>query len=86
MHGAYLLTRSNEMSRLEADPVRFPSGIRGLADYVHALGLKLGIYQVTHTVIHRLLEEGYLYLRLSTTHVLYLNVTVIAFTNSWNIF
>jgi alpha-galactosidase len=30
--------------RLAADPVRFPSGIKALADYVHAKGLKLGIY------------------------------------------
>ncbi len=27
-----------------ADPVRFPGGIKALADYVHAKGLKLGIY------------------------------------------
>ena len=27
-----------------ADPQRFPSGIKALADYVHALGLKFGIY------------------------------------------
>ena len=27
-----------------ADPQRFPSGIEGLADYVHSLGLKFGIY------------------------------------------
>lgn len=30
--------------RLQADPVRFPSGIKGLADYMHAKGLKLGVY------------------------------------------
>jgi alpha-galactosidase len=30
--------------RLTSDPVRFPSGIKALADYVHARGLKLGIY------------------------------------------
>jgi alpha-galactosidase len=30
--------------RLVPDPVKFPSGIRGVADYVHAKGLKLGIY------------------------------------------
>jgi alpha-galactosidase len=30
--------------RLVPDPVKFPSGIRGVADYVHGLGLKLGIY------------------------------------------
>ncbi|QNU66656.1 carbohydrate-binding protein [Ruminiclostridium herbifermentans] len=29
---------------LRADPNRFPSGIKALADYVHAKGLKLGIY------------------------------------------
>ena len=29
---------------LVADPVRFPYGIQGLADYVHSKGLKLGIY------------------------------------------
>ncbi len=27
-----------------ADPARFPSGIKALADYVHSKGLKLGIY------------------------------------------
>ncbi|MET8148791.1 NPCBM/NEW2 domain-containing protein [Actinoplanes sp. NPDC005259] len=30
--------------RLVADPVKFPNGIRGVADYVHGKGLKLGIY------------------------------------------
>ncbi|KAK7503870.1 hypothetical protein BaRGS_00004993 [Batillaria attramentaria] len=29
---------------LVADPDRFPSGMKALADYVHAKGLKLGIY------------------------------------------
>ena len=29
---------------LMADPDRFPSGIKALADYVHKLGLKFGIY------------------------------------------
>ncbi len=31
-------------NRLYPDPVRFPSGIKQLADYVHSKGLKLGIY------------------------------------------
>ncbi|MEU4443653.1 NPCBM/NEW2 domain-containing protein [Actinosynnema sp. NPDC050801] len=37
--------------RLQADPVRFPGGIKALADYVHGKGLKLGIYSSagTHT-------------------------------------
>ncbi|XP_029581696.1 alpha-galactosidase A isoform X2 [Salmo trutta] len=30
--------------RLQADPKRFPRGIKKLADYVHSKGLKLGIY------------------------------------------
>ncbi|MFE0461894.1 NPCBM/NEW2 domain-containing protein [Kitasatospora sp. NPDC058965] len=36
---------------LVADPVRFPHGIKALADYVHAKGLKFGIYSSagTHT-------------------------------------
>uniref|UniRef100_A0A0B7A7V6 Alpha-galactosidase n=1 Tax=Arion vulgaris TaxID=1028688 RepID=A0A0B7A7V6_9EUPU len=31
--------------KLVPDPVRFPSGIRALANYVHSKGLKLGIYE-----------------------------------------
>ncbi|XP_071765003.2 alpha-galactosidase A [Centroberyx gerrardi] len=30
--------------RLQADPKRFPGGIKKLADYIHSKGLKLGIY------------------------------------------
>jgi len=29
---------------IQADPVKFPSGIKALADYVHSKGLKFGIY------------------------------------------
>src|SRR5215216_6336000 len=29
---------------LVPDPVRFPNGIKAVADYVHSKGLKLGIY------------------------------------------
>ena len=32
-------------NRLQPDAVRFPSGIRNLADYVHSKGLKFGIYE-----------------------------------------
>src|SRR5450756_1840522 len=31
--------------RLVPDPVKFPEGIAAVADYVHSLGLKLGIYE-----------------------------------------
>lgn len=34
--------RDRESHRLVADKKRFPSGIRQLADYIHAKGLKLG--------------------------------------------
>ncbi len=37
--------RDPETGRLVPDPVKFPSGIDGTADYVHAKGLKLGIYE-----------------------------------------
>ncbi|MGH2885072.1 MAG: glycoside hydrolase family 27 protein, partial [Solirubrobacteraceae bacterium] len=30
---------------LVADPTRFPAGIKPVADYVHSLGLKLGLYE-----------------------------------------
>ncbi|WP_199273160.1 glycoside hydrolase family 27 protein [Streptomyces broussonetiae] len=35
--------------RLVPDPAKFPDGIKGTADYVHALGLKLGIYEDSGT-------------------------------------
>jgi len=31
--------------KLVADPVRFPHGMKALADYVHSKGLKMGIYE-----------------------------------------
>ncbi len=36
--------------RLVPDPVRFPNGIAALADYVHARGLRLGIYTSAGTL------------------------------------
>jgi alpha-galactosidase len=40
------MTRNRDASgNLVADPNKFPSGIKALADYVHSLGLKLGIYE-----------------------------------------
>lgn len=37
-------TNRNANGVIVADPTRFPGGIKALADYVHARGLKLGIY------------------------------------------
>jgi alpha-galactosidase len=39
-----LKQRDNTTQRIVPDPVKFPNGIKGVADKVHALGLKLGIY------------------------------------------
>jgi alpha-galactosidase len=40
------LTHSRDANgRLVPDPVKFPDGIKGTADYVHSKGLKLGIYE-----------------------------------------
>lgn len=36
--------RRDREGQLQADPARFPDGIRSLADYAHARGLKLGLY------------------------------------------
>lgn len=45
------------------DPVRFPSGMKALADYVHERGLKLGLYSDagTHTCGGRLGSLGHEY-------------------------
>ncbi|MGW2613441.1 glycoside hydrolase family 27 protein [Streptomyces sp. NPDC001500] len=40
------MTRTRDSGgRLVADPAKFPDGVKGTADYVHSLGLKLGIYE-----------------------------------------
>ncbi|MBP2708457.1 lectin [Microbispora sp. RL4-1S] len=39
----------NAAGDLVADPAKFPSGMRALADYVHGKGLKLGIYSSAGT-------------------------------------
>lgn len=41
----WLARNRDANGRLQADPKRFPNGIKALADYVHSKGLKLGIYQ-----------------------------------------
>ncbi|MEN3308255.1 MAG: alpha-galactosidase, partial [Micromonosporaceae bacterium] len=38
-------SRDPQTGRLVPDPVKFPDGIAGTADYVHGKGLKLGIYE-----------------------------------------
>ncbi|MFI5182891.1 MAG: alpha-galactosidase [Vicinamibacteria bacterium] len=36
--------KRDEQGRIVADPERFPSGMKGVADYVHGKGLKFGLY------------------------------------------
>jgi alpha-galactosidase len=45
----WMAPERDAQGRLQADPVRFPSGIKALADYVHERGLKLGIYSSAGT-------------------------------------
>ncbi len=40
----WALPQRNAQGDLVPDPARFPSGIKALADYVHARGMKFGIY------------------------------------------
>jgi alpha-galactosidase len=42
---AWMADSRDAAGNLRPDPERFPDGIRALADYVHARGLKLGIYE-----------------------------------------
>jgi hypothetical protein len=41
----WLASSRDGNGKLYADPTKFPSGIQGIADYVHSKGLKLGIYE-----------------------------------------
>src|ERR1051326_6705963 len=36
--------KRDEKGNIIADPERFPNGIKAVADYVHSVGLKFGIY------------------------------------------
>jgi alpha-galactosidase len=40
----WMASSRDAQGNLKADPTRFPNGIKSLADYVHAKGLKLGVY------------------------------------------
>ena len=44
LDGGWDLKQRNAEGELQPDPRKFPNGIKPLADYVHALGLKFGIY------------------------------------------
>ncbi len=40
----WMATSRDASGNLRADPTRFPSGMKGIGDYVHSKGLKFGIY------------------------------------------
>ena len=40
----WALPRNNATGRVTVDPKVFPSGIKSFSDYLHARGLKFGIY------------------------------------------
>ncbi|MER6127396.1 ricin-type beta-trefoil lectin domain protein [Streptomyces sp. NPDC001795] len=42
---AWMASSRDANGNLVPDPVRFPNGIKAVADYVHSLGMKLGIYE-----------------------------------------
>ena len=44
--------------KLQANPKRFPSGIKALADYIHSRGLKLGVYSSAGTSTCEPLQEN----------------------------
>jgi alpha-galactosidase len=45
------MTRSRDAAgNLVADPAKFPSGLKALGDYVHARGMKFGIYESAGTM------------------------------------
>lgn len=41
----------DQLGRLQADPSKFPSGIQKLSESLHAMGLKLGIYGASSSVV-----------------------------------
>jgi alpha-galactosidase len=44
LDGGWALRQRNASGALQPDPGKFPQGIRPVADFVHSLGLKFGIY------------------------------------------
>lgn len=44
LDGGWDLTQRDSAGQLQPDPAKFPGGIKPVADYVHSLGLKFGIY------------------------------------------
>jgi hypothetical protein len=45
LDGGWRAPARDSLGNMQANPARFPDGIKALADYVHSLGLKFGIHQ-----------------------------------------
>ena len=45
----WMAKERDAQGNLQSDPIRFPHGIKAIADYVHSKGLKLGIYSSAGT-------------------------------------
>ncbi len=46
----WALKERDKDGRLQADPEKFPNGMKAVADYVHSLGLKFGMYSCCGTL------------------------------------
>lgn len=46
----WMASSRDAQGKLQADPIRFPNGIKAVADYVHSKGLKIGIYSSAGTL------------------------------------
>ena len=44
--------RRSPNGTINADPERFPGGMKSLADYIHSKGLKFGVYTAQHQFTH----------------------------------
>ena len=42
---AWMASERDEKGALQADPVKFPKGMKDIGDYIHSKGLKFGIYE-----------------------------------------
>jgi alpha-galactosidase len=50
LDGGWDLLDRDAQGALQPDPSKFPDGIAAVADYVHSLGLKFGIYTSVGTM------------------------------------
>lgn len=61
IHDCWQSATRDTNGNIQANPTRFPSGIKALVDYVHTLEMKFGIYMDagTETCAGRPVNRGY---------------------------